>query len=191
MKKKLVLSTLFIYSVLCLQAQSSGTNDGWLGELKGGIRIQKAQKLYWENGFSFDFASPKIADNRIHLGVSYVTTRLGSAMGSNAIKQDNYLISAGYHFRHQKHFQPFTRLNTGYFHADYEEAIFDVLPNKAFLFSIDAGLSYEFMFPLTVSLSAGYNLNSGNGSSGPGTLYPVFYQMSIFYTLLKNKQNDN
>jgi hypothetical protein len=108
-------------------------------------------------------------------------------MSSNAIKQDNYLISAAYQFRQQKQFQPFARLNTGYFHADYEEDIFDVLPNKAFLLSIDAGLSYEFRIPLTVSLSAGYNLNSGTGSSGPGTLYPVFYQMTIFYTVLTKK----
>ena len=73
----------------------------------------------------------------------------------------------------------------GYFHADYESAIFDVLPNAAFLFSIDAGLSYEFKVPLTINLSAGYNLNTGTGSDGPGTLYPVFYQMSIYYTLFK------
>jgi len=187
MNKKLKLSILFISIVLCLHAQSSGINDGWLGELKGGIRIQKAQKLYWENGFALDFTSPKIADSRIHLGASYVTTRLGSAIGSNAIKQDNFLISGGYYFRHLKQFQPFTRLNTGYFHANYEEAVFDVLQNNAFLFSIDAGLSYAFKIPLTVNLSAGYNLNSGSGSSGPGTLYPVFYQMSIFYTILKKK----
>jgi hypothetical protein len=187
MKKKFNFSILFISIGLFLQAQSSDTNSCWLGELKGGIRIQKTQKLYWENGFAFDFASPKIADNRIHFGVSYVTTRLGSAISSNAIKQDNYLFSAGYHFRHQKQFQPFTRLNTGYFHADYEEAVFDVLPNNAFLFSVDAGLSWEFKIPVTVSLSAGYNLNSGSGVSGPGTLYPVFYQMSIYYTILKQK----
>ncbi|MEI6047327.1 MAG: hypothetical protein WCS03_00385 [Bacteroidota bacterium] len=187
MQKKFVLSVLFISSVLCSQAQSSGTNDGWLGELKGGIRIQKAQKLYWENGFSFDYTSPKIADSRIHFGVSYVTTRLGSAIGSNAIKQDNYFISGGYYFRHQKQFQPFTRLNTGYFHADYEEDIFDVLPNTSLLFSVDAGFSYEFKIPVTASLSAGYNLKSGSGISGPGTLYPFYYQMSIFYTILKKK----
>ena len=187
MKKKFVLSILFITCVLCLYAQTSGTKAGWPGELKGGIRIQKAQKLYWENGFAFDFTSVRLADRRIHLGVSYVTTRLGSAMGTNAIKQDNFLFSPGYFFRHQKKLQPFTRLNMGYFHADYEYAIFDVLPNNAFLFSLDAGMSYEFKMPITISLSAGFNLNTGNGSAGPGTLYPVFYQMSIYYTLLKRK----
>ncbi len=187
MKKKLVLTVLFIVSSLCLQAQTSGSNDGWLGELKGGIRIQKTQKLYWENGFAFDFASPKILDSRVHLGLSYVTTRLGSAMCTNAIKQDNFLFSPGYFFRHQKQLQPFARLNLGYFHADYEYAIFDVLPNRAFLFSVDAGLSYEFRIPLTIHLGAGYNLNTGNGSSRPGTLFPVFYQMSIYYSILKQK----
>ena len=187
MKKKLVLSILFITSFLCLKAQTSGPSDGWLGELKGGFRIQKAQKLYWENGFAFDFASPKILDSKVHLGLSYVTTRLGSAMGTNAIKQDNFLFSPGYFFRHQKQLQPFARLNLGYFHANYEVAIFDVLPNTAILFSVDAGLSYEFKVPLTIHLGAGYNLNTGNGSSGPGTLFPVFYQMSIYYAILKQK----
>jgi hypothetical protein len=187
MTKKLVLSILFISSVLCSQAQKQGTKDGWLGELKGGIRIQKAQKLYWENGIAFDFTSPKIADQSIHFGLSYVTSRLGSAIGSNAIKQDNLLLSSGYHFRHKKELQPFTRLNVGYFHADYEDAIFDVLPNSSFLLSLDAGLSYEFKKPLTINLSAGYNFISGNGSSGPGTLFPVFYQMSMYYTILKQK----
>lgn len=127
MKKKFVLAFLFIAPFLCLQAQTSGTEDGWLGELRGGIRVQKAQKLYWENGFAFDFASPKIADGHIHIGVSYVTSRLGSALGTNAIKQDNFLVSPGFHFRHKKQLQPFARLNMGYFHADYEYAIFDVL----------------------------------------------------------------
>lgn len=187
MKKKLLLCFLLISFLLCFQAQCAGRNNGWLGELKGGLRIQKAQKLYWENGFTLDFASPRIANKRIHLGASYVTSRIGTAMGTNAIKQDNFLISAGYHFRPQKQLQPFTRLNIGYFQADYEEAIFDVLPNSAMLFPVEVGLCYEFKMPITVSLSAGYHLNAGTGSSGPGTLYPVFYQMSLYYTLLKKK----
>jgi hypothetical protein len=182
MKKIVVLSFLFLSSVLSLQAQASDAN-AWLGTLKGGFRIQKAQKLYWENGFAIDYACPKILDSRIHFGASYATSRLGSALGTNAIKQDNYLVSAAYHFRHQKALQPFARLNVGYFHADYEAAIFDVLPSSAFLTSIDAGLSYEFKFPLTLNLSAGYNLNAGTGIAGPGTLFPVFYQMSILYTV--------
>lgn len=185
MNKKIGFVLILIFTVLGSQAQSSDKSDEWLGDVKGGIRIQKTQKLYYENGFTFDFTSPKVVNNRIHLGVSYVSTRLGSAVGNNAIKQDNFLLSLGYSFRDQKKLQPFTRINTGYFTADYESDIFDGLTNDAYILSIDAGLSYELNVPVTINLSAGYNLNTGNGLDGPGTLHPVFYQMSVYYTFCK------
>ena len=187
MIKKLIFSILSLFFFISLQAQTESTKEAWLIEVKGGVKLQKTQKLYWENGFSFDFSSQKIWDRRIHLEVGYVTSRLGSAMGSNAIKQDNFTISGSYHFRHKKQLQPITRLNLGYFHADYEDDIFDVLPNSSLLLSFDIGLSYEFHFPVTVNLSAGYNIISGNGTSGPGTLYHIYYQMSIYYTLLRKQ----
>lgn len=187
MTRKLILSVLFLSFLLGGQAQTEPAKKAWLIELKGGIKLQKVQKLYWENGFAVDLSSQKIWDRRLHLEASYVTSRLGSAMGSNAIKQDNYVLSGSYHFRHKKQLQPTLRLNTGYFYADYEAEIFDVLPNTAFLFSLDVGLSYEFHFPLTVNLCAGYNFNYGKGKSGPGTLYPIYYQMSIYYTFLKKQ----
>jgi hypothetical protein len=176
------IAVLLFLSVLVVSGLNAQTEDG-LGELKAGIRIQKAQKLYWENGFALDYSCPKILDSRIHFGASYATSRLGSALGTNAIKQDNFLVSAAYQFRPHKALQPFVRLNLGYFYADYEETVFDVLQNDAFMTSIDAGISYEFKFPLTLNLSAGYNLNAGTGMAGPGTLFPVFYQLSIFYTI--------
>jgi hypothetical protein len=185
LKKNFLLSLLFIASFFCIRAQTSETKKDWIGDLNIGFRIQKAQKLYWENGLALDFISPKIGNKHIHLGFSYVTTRLGSAMGTNAIKQDNLIVNIGYFFRNEKKLQPFARLNTGYFYADYESEIFDELPNTALLLSIDTGLSYKFNAPITLNLSAGYNLNSGNGASGPGTLFPVFYQISVFYNLLK------
>ncbi len=186
MKNNRFLFILFLIPTFGLLAQDTNNESDRIGELKGGILIQKTQKLYWENGFALDFTSPKILDSRVHLGLSYATSRLGSALNSNAIKQDNFLFSMAYYFRHHKQFQPFTRVNLGYFLADYEDPIFDVLPNSAFMNSIDAGLSYCFNAPLTVNLSLGYNLNTGNGTTGPGTLFPVFYQMRIYYTLSKN-----
>lgn len=185
MKIQIALTILLLCAVPGLRAEASGRDTCWLGALKGGIRIQKAQKLYWENGLTLDFASPKIAGSRIHLGASYATSRLGSAFRSNAIKQDNYLASIAFHFRHKRQFQPFARINGGYFHADYEYAIFDVLPHESYLLSFDAGMSYQCTFPLTVGASAGYNAITGDGASGPGTLYPVFYQLSLYYTILK------
>jgi len=166
-----------------ISMQAQGDSTAVSRNLKAGIRIQKTQKLYWENGFAFDYSCSKLWDKKLHLGISYVTSRLGSAINSNAIKQDNYLFSAAYHFRHTASLQPIARLNLGYFYADYEDPIFNSLDNSAFLVSIDAGLYYQFDFPLSIGLTVGYNLSSGNGESGPGSLYPIFYQMSLFYTV--------
>lgn len=178
MKKLLVLPVLLLSLAFCLQAQ---TTDA--GTLKGGIRLQKAQKLYWENGFALDYSNENLLDSRLHFGVGYATSRLGSALGTNAVKQDNFLFSSTFHFRPHHALQPFARLNLGYFKADYESPIFDVLPNSAFVTAIEAGLSYECNIPLTLELSAGYNLSAGSGVAGPGTLFPVYYQLSILYTL--------
>lgn len=183
MMRKILFFGLLLFAFIGLHAQadSSAVNR----EIKAGIRIQKTQKLYWENGFTIDYTCSKLWDKRIHLGLSYVSSRLGSAIASNAIKQDNYIFSAAYHFRRNKSFQPIARLNAGYFYADYEDPIFNELDNSSLLVSIDAGVYYQFDFPLTIGLSAGYNLSSGNGESGPGSLYPIFYQMSLFYTVFK------
>jgi len=188
MIKKLLLILLMLFFYAGLQAQSDTTKVERLRIIKGGIRIQKTQKLYWENGFTFDMTCSRLWDYRIHFGLSYVSSRLGSAIGTNAIKQDDYIFSAAYHFRALKQLQPILRMNMGYFYADYEDPIFDVLPNTAFIFGFEAGLAYQFDFPLTISLNAGYTLTSGNGTSGPGTLYPIFYQMSAYYTILDQRK---
>ena len=185
MLKVFALAVFFFSASINISAQPSDRN--WPAELKAGVRVQKTQKLYWENGLTLDYASSKLGNGKLHLGASYVTSRLGSAIGSNAIKQDNLFLSGAYHFRNSKNLQPFTRLNAGLFHADYEKAVFDDLPNNGLLLSVDAGLYYHFGAPVTASISTGYNITSGSGSSGPGTLYPVFYQMSIYYTLIKKQ----
>ena len=183
MIKKTLLFGLLLFMYASTKAQSDTSSIS--RSLKAGIRIQKTQKLYWENGFTLDYSCSKLWDKKLHLGFSYVTSHLGSAIGTNAIKQDNYLFNAAYHFRHRSSLQPFARINLGYFYADYEDAIFNSLDNSAFMLSIDAGLYYQFDFPLSIGLSMGYNLSSGNGESGPGSLYPIFYQMSLFYTVFK------
>ena len=181
-KKILFISSfLLLYGNIHAQSDSSTVSR----EIKAGIRIQKTQKLYWENGFAVDYTCSKLWDRRVHLGLSYTTSRLGSALNSNAIKQDNYLFNASYHFRKNKSLHPFIRLNLGYFYADYEDAVFQTLDNSTFMVALDAGIYYQFDIPITIGISAGYNLTSGNGVSGPGSLYPIYYQMSLFYTIFK------
>jgi hypothetical protein len=77
------------------------------------------------------------------------------------------------------------RANIGYFSAQYGSPLFDDLPRTSLLASPELGLCYCSNFPLKISGSIGYNLFTGNGVTGPGTLYPVFVQTSITWNVLR------
>jgi len=174
---------IFIALTYCFQAIAQITSSDELGV---GLRFQKTEQLYWENGVGLDYTSDLLLHKHIHLKMSYATSRIGSAMIGNALKQDNYLIGADWRFRPQKDFQIFAGLNTGFFHADMESSAFDVLPHNSMLFSLETGLFYKFKFiPMATNLSVGYNLINGDGVSKPGTLFPVYYQLSVFYYIGK------
>ena len=174
-KRILVLLILCLFPVQKIFSQKN---------LDVGIRFQKTVNLYYENGFTLQYSDERLLNEQLYIGVSYVTSRLGSAMGSNALKQDNYLFSGTYLFRPSKTLQPFSRLNTGYFYADYEEDIFKDLPNSSFLLSPEFGISYNNFSPFKIGASIGYNLITGDGIEGPGTLFPVFFQTSLTWNIL-------
>ena len=160
----LILSTLF--SMHCANAQSP--------VLDVGIRLQQSVNLYNENGIAVSYSCKKLKPDKLYFGFSYVTSRLGTAFHSNAIKQDNYLVSAAWFFRRLHIIRPFVRLNTGYFSASYGDKIFDILPRKSLLLSADIGICFQTNSPLKLSTSLGYNFITGDGLKGPGTLYPFF-----------------
>lgn len=154
-----------------------------------GVRSQKSIGLYTENGITAQFAHTKLVNQRLYVGVSYVTSRLGTALNTNAIKQDNYFASVTYLFRPNWLVRPLVRLNAGYFRADYGSELFRDLPHTSLLASPELGLCLCPRFPLKLSASVGYNLLSGNGLTGPGTLYPVFVQTSLTWNVLHRSPN--
>jgi len=154
-----------------------------------GLRLQKDIGLYSENGISINFSDKNLLPDRLYIGFSYFTSRIGTAFSSNAIKQDNFLISPAYYFRRDKLIRPFIRLNAGYFDADYGSPIFNVLPNKSLLLSPEGGVSIQTHLPLKISLSLGYNVITSNGVNNvPGTIYPFFYQLTLSWNILKHKK---
>jgi hypothetical protein len=167
MNKLLILLFLFFSGISAAICQ--------IHSIDAGIRLQKSVGLYYENGVTAQYNFT----NRWTGGVSYVSSRLGSALGTNALKQDNFILSGSYHFRPVKSLKPFLRFNTGYFHADYESEMFESLPNSSPLASLEAGLAYQFKSPLKINFSTGYNAIAGDGVNSPGTLYPIFFQSSI------------
>jgi hypothetical protein len=157
--------------------------------LEVGVRLQKTVGLYYENGFTMQYSSDAMLSRRLYVGVSYVTSRLGTAISSNAIKQDNFLVFSSFYFLPKRVIRTFVRANVGYFVADLEEAIFDDLPNRSLLLSPEAGISFNPKLPIIINASLGYNLITGNGIRGPGTLYPVFIQTTITWNIFHKSIN--
>lgn len=154
-----------------------------------GVRLQQTIGLYNENGITAQYSSPKLASQRLYVGLSYVTSRLGTALNTNAIRQDNVLASVSYFFHPKWLIQPVAKVNVGYFRADYGDALFDDLPQSSLLASPELGLCYCPNSPLKIGATIGYNGLTGNGETGPGTLYPVFVQTSITWNILKKPTN--
>lgn len=153
-----------------------------------GARLQKTVNLYSENGVAVNYSAKGLLADKLYFGASYATSRLGTAFNSNAIKQDNVLISAGWYFRRDHVIRPFIRVNGGYFLADYREKIFDELPRSSPLLSSDLGISFQTGSPVKIATSLGYNFITGNGLSGPGTLYPVFYQVTVSWNIFDHSK---
>lgn len=179
MMKKLSLLCLCVCCVYITQAQQP--------ILDVGLRLQQTINLYNENGVSVAWSPAKKRHDKLYLGFSYATSRLGSAFHSNAIKQDNILVSVAWVLRRNHIIRPFGRLNTGLFNASYGNKIFDDLPSKSLLLSPDIGISFETNHPLKITTSFGYNLITGDGLSGPGTLFPAYYQLTLSWNIYQHR----
>ncbi|MHA6248571.1 hypothetical protein ACXYMU_11580 [Pontibacter sp. CAU 1760] len=153
--------------------------------LEVGVRLQKTLNLYYENGATIQATHPALLHNRLKFGLTYVTSRLGSAANSNALKQDILFASVAYLFRHERALQPYVQANAGWFHADYESEIFQNLENTSPLLAMETGLSLRITPRAKAASSVGLNLITGDGSDSPGTLYPIFYQLSLMWALAR------
>jgi hypothetical protein len=152
-----------------------------------GARFQKTINLYLENGITAEYSDHWLFTKRLYLGCSYVSSRLGTALGSNALKQDNFLLSTSWYARPERLLRPLARANIGYFIADYEADIFKDLPNNSMLFSVEGGMGIDLKSPMKIVISLGYNLITGNGEKGPGTVYPVYLQTSATWDVFNKK----
>jgi len=175
--KKIIIFS-FILCTIIIQAQT----------LKVGIRIQKTQEMYWENGISSQYSFAKFKPNQFFIGLDYVSSRLGSAYNSNAIKQDSYIFSGSWLFNKSKPYHFLTRLNLGYFYSDLESEIFNEIPNTSFLLAPELGFTYDFKkVPISLNLGTGFYIITAKEGYSPGTLQPLYFHFDIYYTLFKKQ----
>jgi hypothetical protein len=149
-------------------------------ELQIGFRLQQSWNMYNENGITIEYTPKNLLNDQLSFGATYVSTRIGSAYNSNAIIQDNIVLHSSYMFSSSS-LAPLIRLNAGYCFADYESTLFDDIDASMPLLSLETGVRYAFDVPLIMQAGIGYNLITSDGSSGIGTVYPLFVQCSFLW----------
>ncbi len=175
------MKKIFLLFVAIFFASTSFVSAQQLSDFKIGAVFQKTQSFYWENGLGLEYHSESVLNNHLHLQMTFLTSRLGSAMiYENAVSQDQVNLGADWHFGAQQSLQFFAGVQTGYFKANYELPTFDVLPQASLLMAAHIGFSYDLK-PFTVNTKVGYHLINGDGATVPGTLFPVYYQLGVYY----------
>lgn len=151
-------------------------------ETEIGIRTKKQVGFYWVNGLTAEWSTPKIAMGSLHFGINITSSILGTAFRSNAIPTLETELSLIKYFRYRKSFQPITRLNLGYSKAFYGEGFSNITSNSI-LCSIEAGFKYIIISTVSANIYGGYNILTGNGINGLGTIYPIYSGVSLNWLL--------
>jgi hypothetical protein len=177
--KSIIFISIFQYATSTAIAQDSSH------DLSTGFVYQKSLSMYNESGFTIEYGNKSVLQSRLHLAISITSTRLGSAIKSNALKQENYVFSCIYIFRHSCVLSPLIIGNLGLVHVNFESPLFSEIQNTAQLTSLEFGLRVSHKYPLCANASLGYNFITGNGEKGVGTVVPFFYRLGIQYKLFR------
>lgn len=143
-----------------------------------GLRFQRTWELYHENGLEVACTHQKVLGGAVEWVVHATSSRFGSALTSHALEQENYLTGFHWIFRRQALVRPWTGLEAGYFHLDTESPIFKDLPNQSALLALTGGILVPYG-PVQWRLGIGFNVITGDGIQGPGTLYPLYGQTTV------------
>ena len=154
---------------------------GWAGSWSCdvGPRVERTWELYWENGAEVECSLANVFGGHLGLGASVTSTRIGSAWNPNALRQEQYLVNSAWNFRLQKRVRPYVNLSAGWFWLDVGPAIFDVIPHSSPLLVLGSGARVGIWGPISWNAGFGYHLITGDGKSGPGSIYPLFLHTSV------------
>jgi hypothetical protein len=179
---------LAITCICIILAVITNAQDSIKPSIELGIRSQKYTGFYTVNGITAEYRFVKSTSKLpFGVGVNMTFSGLGSAFLSNALSVNHYDAFFAYYFRSSKKLLPTVRINAGYEHTnlgDYFEGL--EYNNKAFIMGLEAGVSYKLPYNLRVIATGGYNfLVVHNAASLGSSVYPVFGQISLVYTIKK------
>lgn len=174
-----------IISVFLLVVSSLSFSQNQNHSIHAGVLVQKSIGMYTDVGLYGEY-EPNIA-LPVAVGFTYVSSRFGSALNSNALKQDCFFVNGTYYFFREKIITMYSGVNVGLMTIDYGSELFDMLPQNAMLASVEFGTRYFYKDIFTVSASFGYNAITGNGVKGIGSVMPIFWQVSGGYVFCHPK----
>jgi hypothetical protein len=152
-------------------------------QLEIGSLFQKSYHFYWENGITATYRPANIMNSRLGIGLNILSSKLGSALGTNAIRQNQILVFGQYDFRPGKSIRPFVQANFGYIKAQFDQLKFSDLELQSLLMSINAGVAGTIKENWILKGSQGYNIIGSNGRSGLATIYPFIFHLSAQYII--------
>lgn len=129
-------------------------------------------------GLQVSYASPALLGGKPRFSASYSTTRIATALGSNALAEDRLQAGAGWHFRTARTLSPYAGVNIGFTRFDREdEQLFELLDNSAPILSLLLGLEARLHPAIRASGSVGYSALQSS------TVYPFLASVGVHYHL--------
>jgi hypothetical protein len=127
-------------------------------------------------GLQVSYGSPALLSGRPRFSLSYSTTRLATALGSNALVEDRLQTGAAWYFRPDRRVKPYTVMNLGFTRFDREDdGLFELLENTALIGSLSAGIEGRLHQALRASGSIGYSALHSS------TVYPFVATLGVHY----------
>jgi hypothetical protein len=129
-------------------------------------------------GVQVGYSSEGILGGAPRFSAAYSTTRLATAMGSNALVEDRVHAGAGWHFRRDRLVSPHVTARAGYARYDVDDGeVFALLDNGAAFVSVVLGADARLLPSLRAGGSIGY------APLQSSIVYPLVTTVSVNYAL--------
>lgn len=166
------------FYILCLATLVVGRPaNAQLQGLRIGTHLEQNSSL--QPGLELSYDNPAWLKGHPRFTLSYSTTRLATATGSNGLVKDRLLIASAWYFRPTKRIDPYLQLELGYARFNLENAeIFALLDNDAPLVSVLFGLETRWL-----DQRAGVYGDFGFSLIHSSTVYPFVASIGVNYKL--------
>jgi hypothetical protein len=145
------------------------------------VGIVVEHNFYNQFGLKAAFSDDRILKGRPRAALSYTTSRLQTMFGSNALKKDNFLFTAGWHFRPLRLIDPYISIDAGFTRFNREDdIIFAKLKNTGGLLALRLGIESDIFKGLVRPWAdAGFSFISSS------TVFPLVFSLGLDFDIAK------